>query len=524
MASRRRSRRWTLGFALAVSHGLLALALAITVALGGVSLRRIDHYLRELREDELGAIDEQETLHRAMWAVEVAMRHASDACDQGARDEAVRPALAEALRELREKDRHVGPHVGIEMRQLGLRYEALVMQILTGNACTVLRTSDTRTARNALDTRLTDLWIAQSFALHREIGLRETRARSTSQRSLAIGSVLTAVTVLLVALLAWWLTRSVAGPLARIAKDAARLGRGDFAPIKPVDGPLEVTELADELERMRHALAALDALKESFMASVSHELRTPLAKIREALALLEDETAGSLTATQASLVAIARRACERQIALVTNLLDLSRLRAASVVQLHSEGSLLDVVREAVAAEREDALSQSVRIELVHDEANFVRTMDAALLERAVANLIRNAVQVAPPQSTVRVFVRSSDTPAKEVLRGLPLHTSRRWACVRVEDEGPGVALDVRDTLFDPFVTAQHGANPRVGIGLGLALAREVARVHGGDVRIAETPVGERGARFELWLPLGERETLPQGLRSNEERGTTPVEP
>jgi two-component system sensor histidine kinase GlrK len=501
MAASRRSRRWTLGFALAVSHGLLALALAITVALGGFSLRRIDHYLRELREDELGAIDEQEALHRAMWAVEVAMRHASDACDRGAPDESVRPALAEALRVLREKDRHVGPHVGAEMRQLGLRYEALAAQSLSSSACVVLRTSEVRAARNALDTQLTDLWIAQSFALHREIALRETRARTTGQRSLAIGAVLTVVAVLIVALLARWLTSSVAGPLARIAKDASRLGRGDFAPIEPVDGPLEVTELADELERMRHALAALDALKESFVASVSHELRTPLAKIREALALLEDGTAGGLAATQASLVAIARRACESQITLVSNLLDLSRLRAASVVQMHTEGSLLDVVREAVAAEREDAQSKSIAIELEHDVANFVRTMDAPLVERAVANLIRNAVQVSPSQSTVRVRVTSSDAPAREVLRDSPVSAAKRWACVRVEDEGPGVAQESRESLFEPFVTTQTGANRRVGIGLGLALAREVARAHGGDARIAETPEGERGARFELWLPL-----------------------
>lgn len=498
MVDSRRTRRWTLGFALALSHGILVFALAVTVTLGGFSLRQIDHYLRELRDDELGAIDEQQTLHRSMWAVEVAMRHASDACDRGAPEESVRPPLARSLRALRDNDRHVGPHVGAQMRQLGLRYEALASQSLADNACVVLRTAQSRAARNALDEELTDLWIAQSFELHREIALRETRARSTGQRSLAIGAVLTVAATLVVAWIARWLTRSVAGPLARIAKDASRLGRGDFAPIEPVEGPSEVKELADELEHMRTALAALDALKESFVASVSHELRTPLAKIREALALLEDGTAGALAPTQAPLVAIARRACESQITLVTNLLDLSRLRAASVVQMHTEGSLLDVVREAIAAERDDAQSRQVTIELEHEQGAYARTMDAPLVERAVANLIRNAVHASPSGSTVRVRARLADAPPREWIR--EPRARSRWACVRVEDVGPGVAEELRDKVFEPFVTTQSSGR-RVGIGLGLALVREVARAHGGDARIAETADGERGARFELWLPL-----------------------
>jgi two-component system sensor histidine kinase GlrK len=502
MTSARRARPWTLGAALSLSHGSLALALAITVALGTFSLRRIDHYLRELRDDELGAIDEQQTLHRAMWAVEVAMRHASDACDRGAAQSAVRPTLSDSLQTLRDKDRHVGPHVGAEMRQLGLRYESLAQRALDGDACEVLRTPAARAARNALDERLTDLWISQSFELHREIAVRESRARTTGQRSLAFAGLLTAVVVAVVAWLARWVTRSVAAPLARIARDASRLGRGDFAPIAPVDGPAEVTELADELERMRHALAALDALKEGFVASVSHELRTPLAKIREALALLEDGTAGALDAKQSSLVAIARRANETQIDLVDNLLDLSRLRAASVVKMHTEGSVLDVVREAIAAEREDAQRRAVTFELVAESASFARTMDPALLERAIANLLRNAAQVAPQGSAVRVLVRRvADAPAAlfDDARARPQGVA--WACVRVEDDGPGVPDAAREKLFDPFVTATTKGSGRVGVGLGLALAREVARAHGGEARLVPTPDNESGARFELWLPL-----------------------
>lgn len=492
-------RPWTLGAALALSHGMLVLALAITVVLGAFSLRRIDHYLRELREDELGAIDEQQTLHRAMWAVEVAMRHASDACDRGAPDELVRGPLERALQTLREKDRHVGPHVGAEMHQLGLRYESLAQGALSGATCTLLRGASARAARNALDERITDLWISQSFALHREIGDRESRARSTGARSLAVGGAIALLVVVIVAWMARWLTRSITAPLARIARDATRLGRGDFAVIEPVAGPREVTDLADELERMRHALAALDTLKEGFVASVSHELRTPLAKIREALSLLEDETAGPLAPKQSSLVGIARRACESQITLVTNLLDLSRLRAASVVQMHTVGSVADVVRDAIRAEAEDASSRGVRIELRVEGSPLVRTMDAALIERAVANLLRNAAQWSPEGGVVRVSVERYERSTDAMTASHGGHGP--GVRVRVEDEGPGVPDEARARLFEPFVTSAGAHSTRVGVGLGLALTREVARAHGGDAALARTPDGERGARFELWVPL-----------------------
>jgi two-component system sensor histidine kinase GlrK len=504
----RARRRWTLARALTLSHGALALALLTTLSLGAFALRRIDRDLRELRDDELGAIDEQEVLHRAMWTVEVAMRHAEDACERGRGDDAVRPALTLALEGLRERDRHVGRHVGREMRAMGLRYEALARRALEGSPCASLRSHVERAKRNELDEQLTDLWIAQSFALHREIGVREARARTTGQRSFAASVALTAFVAVFGAALARWLARSVARPLATIAREATRIGRGDFSPIMPVHGPAEVTDLADELERTRRALAALDALKQGFLASVSHELRTPLAKIREALSLLSDGAAGSLSSTQGELVAIARRACEAQIRLVTTLLDLSRLRAGSLVQMQSGGSIETVAREAIEGEREDAARRGVTIALDAPGPASVREMDVALIERAIANLVRNAASASPHGSVVRVLCVRRDNAPPEIAVRAPSGAS--WVCLRVEDEGPGVPPSVRETLFDPFATAptEGGERGRVGVGLGLALVREVARAHGGEARSVEPGRDAKGARFELWLPLESPEARP----------------
>lgn len=494
----RAPRRWPLATALAVSHGVLALALLAMFSLQVVSLRRIDGFLRELREDELGALAEEESLHRGMWAVEVAMRHALVRCESAA--PAVAPPVAAALRELQEKDRHVGPHVGAEMRRMGAEYESLAQEALRGEVCGVLRGASHRARRLRLDERLTELWIDRSFTLHREIAQREASARATEQGSLALSGVLAAVILALGAWLAGWLARSIAGPLARIAADATRLGRGDFSPIAAVEGPAEVAELAEDLERMRHALAALDSLKQGFVASVSHELRTPLAKIREALALLEDGAAGDLAPRQRDLVAIARRACESQILLVSNLLDLSRLRAGSVVQMLADGSVSDAVREAVAAEHDDAVRRGVTVTLAVCDAHGVRPMDGALMVRAVSNLLRNAVAATPAGGAVRVRCELADAPEDDIARRA--EKGATWVRVRVEDDGPGVPPAVRARLFEPFVTAPtEGGAARVGVGLGLALTREVARAHGGDARCVEAPAGERGARFEMWVPL-----------------------
>lgn len=493
-------RRWTLATALALSHGVLALALVAMFSLEVVSLRRIDRFLRELREDELGALAEEEILHRAMWAVEVAMRHASDACDAGAPRSALTRPLTAVVRELQDKDRHVGLHVGAEMRRMGSGYESVALEALAGDTCALLRAPAHRTRRLRLDEQLTELWIERSFTLHREIAQREASARATEQGSLALSGLLAAVILVVGAGLARWLARSIARPLARIAADATRLGRGDFSPIAPVDNPAEVAELAEELERMRHALAALDSLKQGFVASVSHELRTPLAKIREALALLEDGAAGELAPRQRGLVGIARRACESQIGLVSNLLDLSRLRAGSVVQMHAEGSVADVAREAVHVEHDDAARRGVRVSFDPGDAHGVRPMDAALMVRAVSNLVRNAVAASPDGAEVRVRCARAEAPGDDIARRA--EKGAQWVRVRVEDDGPGVPEAVRSRLFEPFVTVPtEGGAAKVGVGLGLALAREVARAHGGDARSVEAPAGERGARFELWIPL-----------------------
>jgi two-component system sensor histidine kinase GlrK len=280
----------------------------------------------------------------------------------------------------------------------------------------------------------------------------------------------------------------ISEPLHDIARVTQRLSHGDFGESLTIEGPIEIVELAEELERMRVRLAELETLKQGFLASVSHELRTPLSKIREALALLSDGACGPLQDRQARVVGIARTACEREIRIVTTLLDLSRLRAGAPLRCRDGVSIDDVLLSALAEEQPDARARRVEIEIEHATESARSTIDEVMLERAFANLLRNAVAVSKPGQKVRVT------------RILESDGEKSVAVVRVRDEGPGIPKEVRETLFAPFVTFAVDSSPKgLGIGLGLALSREVARAHGGELEL-DTSVLD-GACFVMRLPI-----------------------
>ncbi|KYF60708.1 hypothetical protein BE04_43485 [Sorangium cellulosum] len=264
---------------------------------------------------------------------------------------------------------------------------------------------------------------------------------------------------------------------------------------------------------MRRRLAEIETLKQGFLASVSHELRTPLTKIREAISLLEDGVGGgALSERQTRILHIARVACEREIRMVTTLLDLSRLSAGSPIRLQDGSSIDDLIRSAVRDEEAEARERGVSIEVETPGDVPPCSLDVALVERAVANLVRNAASVSKPGQ--RVLVRRE--LAEDTRGGRP----GRRVTISVTDQGPGVPGEIRQSLFEEFKTQPVANSPkRVGIGLGLALSRKIARAHGGDLELddhaasADAGAGQdaraAGATFRLWLPLSTERSSEQ---------------
>jgi two-component system, NtrC family, sensor histidine kinase GlrK len=477
---------------LALSHtlpvGVMACALVVVLAL----LAQITSSLKEIRDVELGSLESEESIHRAAWAVEVAMRHGAENCEKGQSSANVAAGIRERLETLQIQLRSSAKTPNEIIVAPGRAYVTLASRAVDEDTCQFLIEPSTHRARERLDEQLTDAWISRTFDLHSVMLAKDEEARRAAARALSAGIILGLLSLLAAVLLAQRIARTVTAPLAELSSSVRRVGQGDFSVEMSAHGPLEVRELAAEMDAMRRRLSELESLKQGFLASVSHEMRTPLTKIREALGLLADGVGGKLHERQARIVEIARVACEREIRTVTTLLDLSRLRAGVPIQRRAGTSIDEVCRSAVRDEEIEAKELGVEIEVDISGETAPALLDTVLVERSIANVVRNAVSVS--KKGQKVVVR------RDILDCGPDGRRGAWARISVKDEGPGIPPELRTTLFHAFVTRGVESSPkRVGIGLGLALAREIARTHGGDIVTDDEAAA--GAIFHIWLPL-----------------------
>lgn len=473
---------------LGITHGLLVALLL--VLLGGTQqgLLRMLGLIVDISDNRLSTVDMEEDIHRRAWAIETRFRHAPALC-ANAGDEAVRTdlkkdrdALADAAR--REEQRTPPP-----LRSAAQRYIDLADDALSKPTCEFVVSEAATTRRLLLDEELTNAWIDRLQDLHGDIEAKEDQARRIGVGTAVVSVAVAILAAVAAVVIARNTARSVAEPISRLAREATRLGMGDFSPIPEERGSPEIEELWRDLDRMRVRLLEIEQLKTVFFASVSHELRSPLGRLREALALLGDGTCGPLTPKQERVARLAARACEQEVRIVDALLDMSRLRSGQPLHRQGNHRIDDVLRSAVAAERGDAADRGVDVVLELEAGTTApMEMDAPLVERAVANLVRNAVSVSKrgDRVVVRRSIRKDDDGTDRV-------------AILVEDTGPGLPEAARQSLFSPFAAAGVASAGRsAGIGLGLSLAREVARAHEGDLSLVRsTP---EGTAFVMELP------------------------
>ena len=227
------------------------------------------------------------------------------------------------------------------------------------------------------------------------------------------------------------------------------------------------------------ALRRSDAAKTAVLRSVSHDLRSPITAIMTAGDVLASSASTLTNDEEGELLGSISGEVRKLDRLVSNLLDLSRLEAGAatpVQELWTVDGLLSRALESIGPENE-----RVAVELA--EAPPV-SVDAAQVERALVNLLENALKFSPTGSRVRV---RSQVLGDDVV-------------VQVIDSGPGIAAADRLRVFEPFHHGEHGDGVR-GSGLGLAIARGFAQVNGGRVWVDSQP--GRGAMFSLALPAAE---------------------
>jgi signal transduction histidine kinase len=233
----------------------------------------------------------------------------------------------------------------------------------------------------------------------------------------------------------------------------------------------------EELERALDELRRADEMKNTYLTAVSHDLRTPLATIlgnaitlehADELALTDEERTEMLR----SLAAKARRLTE----LITDLLDMDRLSRGAFEPRLAPEELASLVERVT---READLPGRHPVEL--DLRPVVAMVDRSMIERVVENLLVNAAKHTPADAAIRVRLRSVGEGAEIV----------------VEDDGPGVPPELRDTLFRPFERGPS-ANPHSpGVGLGLSLVARFAELHGGRAWVDDGTGG--GAAFHVLL-------------------------
>jgi len=307
---------------------------------------------------------------------------------------------------------------------------------------------------------------------------RMTEAAESLQRTLLVLAATAApVTVALVVLFTILITR----PMRALGGAIRRLGAHSLDLPIAVRGPRDIEELSGELEWLRRRIKALEEQKATFLQHISHELKTPLATIREGSELLV-ESLGDRDEEEAE---IARLLQQNGLHLQKLIEDLLRFAKTQELALDLEFEA-DVDLELLIEDAIDALTVVIDardLEVVTRIDPVTARCDGSKMRTVVDNLLTNAIKFTPESGRIEIALSARDGQA----------------IVDVRDSGPGVDLEDRIRIFEPFRQGRAEYESSVkGTGLGLSIAREYVEAHGGSIELIDS---ERGAHFCVVVPL-----------------------
>ncbi|MDQ1433275.1 MAG: two-component system, sensor histidine kinase and response regulator [Actinomycetota bacterium] len=243
---------------------------------------------------------------------------------------------------------------------------------------------------------------------------------------------------------------------------------------------------ADALGLQMEMLDRMDELsraKSDFVSKVSHELRSPLTSVIGYVELLTDGGPGDPTPEQARMLTIIERNSRRLLALIEDLLTMSRVEAG-IFELSVGTVDLRELIQSVRDTTEPAVARAGLELRVDVGADRMLTGDREQLERALLNLLSNAVKFTSPRGHVEIATRTEGDDA----------------LVSVRDTGTGIPLDEQESLFTRFFRAKRSQEQEVpGTGLGLYIVKQIVELHGGAMEVESTPTG---STFTMRLPIG----------------------
>ena len=353
-------------------------------------------------------------------------------------------------------------------RATSLRYRAELLSIELNEHATELANT-TRKRTNAL--------IAENADAYR------------GSRNLLIGAA--AGTIVLALLLGFALSWSLVGPIQQIDSRLAAIASGNFTGHVDVTNRDELGALAanvnrmnDELQRVYRELETASEHKSEFLANMSHELRTPLNAIIGFSQVVREGISGEVNAKQAEYLDDILTSGNHLLALINDVLDLSKVEAGQVQLVLAPFSIRDALERGLSMVREQATRDGVQMALHANGGLDTVTGDERRIRQVIFNLLSNAVKFTPSGGLVDVSATQSNGEVR----------------VSVADTGPGIAAEDLDRIFQEFQQTEEGARHQEGTGLGLALSKRFVEMHGGRIW-CDSEVG-RGSTFVFSLPAG----------------------
>ena len=321
-------------------------------------------------------------------------------------------------------------------------------------------------AFDALHVNARTLLAQADAAVQRELQALETAVQTTRQRLIVLALALIPLTLLLAAVFSWMINR----PIKQLKASIQQLGRADLSPLPAISGPQDIVELGREVDWLRQRLQALEEQKLRFLRHVSHELKTPLASLREGVALLGDELAGSLNPRQRSIVGIMDGGSRELQKRIEDLIRYGGMMRDATLPPAVPQALAAALANVLARQRLALDARGIRVETQLAAATL--RADRNQLETVLDNLLSNAIKFSPEGG--RILVKSA--PAGDAVAV--------WVC----NQGGGIPQAERPRVFEPFFQgARQPASTIKGSGLGLSIVREYLLSAGGGIEVIDCP-------------------------------------
>lgn len=243
----------------------------------------------------------------------------------------------------------------------------------------------------------------------------------------------------------------------------------------------QIERQRDELDVAATALRQADRHKDNFLAVLAHELRNPVAALSGGLHLLGKETSADRAP---NIRAEMQRVLNHLSHLVDDLLDVSRVNEGKISLRRARIELADVLQSAIVACRHNIDAGGHQFETEIPETPIWLDGDHTRLAQVVANLLNNAAKYTPPGGLITLTARRRDDTVE----------------IRVSDTGVGIAPEVQQGIFEIFAQVEdHLSKAQGGLGIGLALVRQLVSLHGGTVEV-QSEGHNRGSTFTVCLP------------------------